>query len=284
MKIYNSLAAVPDQAKKTIGGGRLKGFTDINPMWRIEKLTETYGPVGIGWYTEVTRQWLEKGTETEVVAFCNINLYVKDGDKWSAPIFGNGGSSFITMEKAGVYTSDEAYKMAYTDAISVACKALGMGANVYWEKGDRTKYSRHDDNTGGDTTPHPDGKATNHPGAQTAPPAGAKPATTPPATSRPTGKKPIWEYKPFDDQKYPVSYMTDALFNEVYNMSAEDIRKVMKNWSLDNWPGEKKLNLKKDHRAALEERLKELEGGASASPGEDPDADYPDQTQDDLPF
>ena len=30
--------------------------------------------------------------------------------------------------------------MALTDAISVACKALGMGADVYWEK-DTTKYN-----------------------------------------------------------------------------------------------------------------------------------------------
>ena len=31
--------------------------------------------------------------------------------------------------------------MALTDAISVACKALGMGADVYWEK-DNTKYNQ----------------------------------------------------------------------------------------------------------------------------------------------
>ena len=30
--------------------------------------------------------------------------------------------------------------MALTDAISVACKMLGMGADVYWYK-DRTKYT-----------------------------------------------------------------------------------------------------------------------------------------------
>ena len=39
-----------------------------------------------------------------------------------------------------MYTSDECYKMALTDAISVACRALGVGADVYWEA-DRSKYS-----------------------------------------------------------------------------------------------------------------------------------------------
>ena len=45
----------------------------------------------------------------------------------------------MAKERNGLYTSDECYKMALTDAISVAAKAIGMGADVYWEKG-RTKY------------------------------------------------------------------------------------------------------------------------------------------------
>ena len=46
----------------------------------------------------------------------------------------------VANEKNGLYTSDECYKMALTDAISVACKALGFGADVYWGA-DRTKYT-----------------------------------------------------------------------------------------------------------------------------------------------
>lgn len=61
-------------------------------------------------------------------------------DEWSEAIQGVGGSSFVTNEKNGLYTSDECYKMALTDAISVACKSLGIGADVYWNK-DSTKYN-----------------------------------------------------------------------------------------------------------------------------------------------
>ena len=49
---------------------------------------------------------------------------------------------FVANETKGLYTSDEAYKMALTDALSVACKALGMGADVYWHGG--TKYTEPD--------------------------------------------------------------------------------------------------------------------------------------------
>ena len=52
--------------------------------------------------------------------------------EWTEAIEGTGGSSFVANEKNGLYTSDECFKMAYTDALSVACKSLGMGADVYW--------------------------------------------------------------------------------------------------------------------------------------------------------
>ena len=37
--------------------------------------------------------------------------------------------------------NDEAFKMAETDALSVACKKLGIGADIYWA-GDNTKYTQ----------------------------------------------------------------------------------------------------------------------------------------------
>ena len=139
MDIYNQVRVVPKEAQKTIKGGRLSGFTDINAMWRIQKLTETFGPCGIGWYYTIEREWLENGANGEVAAFMDILLYYKQDGEWSKGIPGTGGSSFVEKERNGLYTSDECYKMALTDAISVAAKAIGMGADVYWEKG-RTKY------------------------------------------------------------------------------------------------------------------------------------------------
>ena len=168
MEIYNKFRAVPESAKKPIGGGRLKGFTDINPMWRIKMLTEAFGMCGDGWYYTVTDKRLEQGANGEIAAFVDINLFVKikgreqidastisepdtylDGkpiEYWSMPIFGTGGSVFVANEKSGLYTSDECFKMAYTDALSIACKSLGMGADVYFAK-DRTKYDQQADRT-----------------------------------------------------------------------------------------------------------------------------------------
>lgn len=150
LRYYEASRAVPEEAKRAIGAGRLKGKTDINPLWRIKKLTEMYGPCGLGWKTTDETYTTEKNEATgEVAVLCTLKLWYKENGDWAAPIFGVGGSMLIALEngylpdgtKAKVlYLNDEAYKMAHTDALSVACKQLGMGASVYWSA-DNTKYT-----------------------------------------------------------------------------------------------------------------------------------------------
>ena len=143
LELYEKFRNVPEEAKKEIKAGRTKGFTDINPMWRIKKLTEEFGPCGIGWYYIPIKKWLE-AVGNEIAAFVDIELFIKVNGEWSKPISGTGGSRLATNEKSGVYVSDECYKMATTDALSVACKSLGIGADVYFGN-DRTKYDKRDD-------------------------------------------------------------------------------------------------------------------------------------------
>lgn len=135
--IWKQVEQPPDWALKPIAAGRLKGKTDINPQWRLHAMTEVFGPCGQGWWFMVDRQWLEPGPDGEIAAFVNITLYTEDCDKG---IPGTGGSTFVADERAGLHMSDEAYKMALTDALSVAMKFLGVAARIYYGAA-ATKYS-----------------------------------------------------------------------------------------------------------------------------------------------
>lgn len=142
MEIYEKFRNVPENAVKPFDNGSFKG-TDINTMWRIKCLTEQFGPVGKGWYIRPGRTWKEDiGDETYV--FMDISLFVKyPGEtEWSAPIYGTGGNKLVKYVKSSdrYKGSDEAYKMAATDAFGNACKYLGIGADVYWEN-DKIKYT-----------------------------------------------------------------------------------------------------------------------------------------------
>lgn len=154
LELYNRFRETPPEAKKEIKAGRIKGFTDINPLWRIQALTETFGPCGVGWKYTIDRKWLEPGANGETAGFVDISLYYKWDGEWSEAVPGTGGSSFIAKERNGLYTSDEVYKMALTDALSVACKALGIGADVYWSAG-RTKYQERAERNEGQTEEPP---------------------------------------------------------------------------------------------------------------------------------
>jgi hypothetical protein len=135
MEIYNKLKSVPKEYLKTIQAGRLKGMSDIKPQWRIERMTEVFGVCGFGWKVANLRFDYKNGSDNQIVCFCYLELFIKQNDVWSEAIPGCGGSSFITNERNGLYTSDEAEKMAYTDALSVAMKMLGMASDVYMGHG-----------------------------------------------------------------------------------------------------------------------------------------------------
>ena len=141
LETYEKLRTVPKEAQKQFNNGKFSG-TDINPMWRIKKMTEVFGMCGIGWYVEVVNREMIKADNGEQSAFVSVNLYIKDekSGEWSKPIYGEGGNSYEKVTRNGISVSDEAFKMAYTDAISNATKMLGLGADI-WFANDKTKYT-----------------------------------------------------------------------------------------------------------------------------------------------
>ena len=151
LHIYKQVSSVPEDAQKPFESSWGKTLTEINGMWRIQKLTELFGPCGEGWFTEVTRQERVDFPNGEVCVFTDINLYLKDTKtgRWSKPIRGTGGNRLVLKNADGLFIDDEAYKKAYTDALGIACKALGFGADIYWGRND----SKYDSGTATTTSP-----------------------------------------------------------------------------------------------------------------------------------
>lgn len=140
INIYESLAQPPKSALRQIEAGKLRGKTDINPQWRYKAMTEKFGLVGIGWKYDVQKLWTEPGAGNEKLAFAQVAVFIKDGDAWSEPIVGIGGSKLVQLEKGAAVSNDEGYKMAVTDAFSTALKMLGVAADIYAGRWDGSKY------------------------------------------------------------------------------------------------------------------------------------------------
>ena len=111
----------------------------------MKALTEQFGACGKGWKYSIDKLWTEPGVDGQVFAFSQVSLYWKIGEVWSDAIPGIGGSMLIDMERNGLHLNDEAFKMATTDALSVAMKALGVAADIYLGLFDGSKYQKPKD-------------------------------------------------------------------------------------------------------------------------------------------
>lgn len=137
MDIYAAVRAVPAGAVKAIEGGSYgaAGLSDINPQWRIECMTQLFGPVGIGWTWEPVEM-----AERNGVLFGHIIVRYRDpvSGEMSEPVHGYGGTKF------GGRDDSDIYKSTITDAISNALRYLGVGADVWYSPKKTAKENQFD--------------------------------------------------------------------------------------------------------------------------------------------
>lgn len=150
LKIWDVLGKTdPKQTKPFKRGGGFTG-TAVKPIYTTKKMTEEFGPCGIGWgFTEPQFQ-IVLGDNREVMVYCWLSLWImRDGQK-SALIPGVGGDKVVSHIKANAQynrperweNDDEAFKKAFTDAIGNAMKHIGMSADVHMGLFDDSKYVR----------------------------------------------------------------------------------------------------------------------------------------------
>lgn len=148
LTIWNTLGkTAPDQTKAFQRGGGFKG-TAVKPIYTEQKMTEVFGPCGIGWgFTEPQFQ-VVPGDNKEVLVYCWLSLWIVRDGKRSDLIPGVGGDKVVSHVKANEKyqrperweNDDEAFKKAFTDAIGNAMKHLGMSADVHMGLFDDSKY------------------------------------------------------------------------------------------------------------------------------------------------
>ena len=151
LKIWNDIKRPPSSVLKKIDFGYLKGKSDINPQWRLMAMTQAFGVVGHGWTYRIVRTWSETGGDGQVMAFSEVAVKTKLNGEWGEEFFGTGGSTIVDLSKGNLKSNDEGYKMATTDALSVAFKAVGVAADIYLGCFDGSKYVKDVDEAFTDT-------------------------------------------------------------------------------------------------------------------------------------
>lgn len=125
----------PSHTKSFTRGGGFRG-TAIKPMWSYRRMTEEFGPCGTGWgINKPSFQVVPVGDETLV--YCTVSVWHGTREQ---TVFGVGGDKVAGKNKHGVQTDDEAFKKAFTDAVTNALKLIGVGADVHMGMFDDSKY------------------------------------------------------------------------------------------------------------------------------------------------
>ena len=137
----------PSHTKSFKRAGGFSG-TAIKPMWSYRSMTEEFGPCGVGWGINApTFQVVPAGDE--VLVYCTVSVWYSreergDGNKpfkmATQNVYGVGGDKVVNKTANGLRSDDEAFKKAFTDAVTNALKLIGVGADVHMGLFDDNKY------------------------------------------------------------------------------------------------------------------------------------------------
>lgn len=139
-KIWDMLGRTdPSHTKSFKRSGGFSG-TAIKPMWAYRRMTEEFGPAGKGWGVgKPSFDVVPAGVETLV--YCTVEAWWREPDDSEKNyVYGVGGDKCVGTNRNGSFSDDEAFKKAFTDALTNALKLIGVGADVHMGMFDDNKY------------------------------------------------------------------------------------------------------------------------------------------------
>jgi hypothetical protein len=136
LKIWDALGKT--DPKHTKGFNRAGGFkgTAIKPIYIQKRLTDQFGPCGVGWGMGEPRFEVVHA-DGEILVYCTVSCW---HTKPENVLWGVGGDKVQAKRKDGPFCDDEAFKKAFTDAVGNAFKSIGVGADVHMGLFDDDKY------------------------------------------------------------------------------------------------------------------------------------------------
>ena len=140
MDLWRSVMMTDPSAVKPITGKSYQGNSP-KPYWLIERATEVFGPIGIGWGVVVKSERFERISETDVLHVAVVSVwYVKDG-KRSETFDQMGGTKAAYKTAKGVLMVDEdAGKKSVTDGMVKCLSMIGFAGDIFSGRWDDSKY------------------------------------------------------------------------------------------------------------------------------------------------
>lgn len=127
------------KAVKPITGKQYNGNSP-KPYWIVERLTDEFGPCGIGWGFSILNERFERFSDTDTLHVAVVRFwYVLDGKRGELEQVGQTKATYTTSK--GTFLVDEdAPKKSVTDALVKCASYIGFAGDIFSGRWDDSKY------------------------------------------------------------------------------------------------------------------------------------------------
>ena len=138
--LWDSVKVTDPSAVKPITGKSYKGDSP-KPYWLIERATDVFGPIGIGWGVVVKSERFERMSDTDVLHVAVVSVWYVHGGVRSETFDQMGGTKAAYMTSKGVLMVDEdAGKKSVTDGMVKCLSMIGFAGDIFSGLWNDSKY------------------------------------------------------------------------------------------------------------------------------------------------
>ena len=127
------------KAVKEITGKQYKGNSP-KPYWIVERLTDEFGPCGIGWGFSIISERFERFSDSDSLHIAAVKFwYLLDGKRGELEQIGQTKATYTSAQ--GKFIIDEdAPKKSVTDALVKCASYIGFAGDIFAGRWDDSKY------------------------------------------------------------------------------------------------------------------------------------------------
>ncbi len=137
--LWNRVCITNPAAVKPITGKQYQGNSP-KPYWIVERLTEEFGPCGIGWGFSILSERMERLTDSEILHVAVVRFwYELDGKRGELEQIGQTKAVY-EKSKGGLMVDEDAPKKSVTDALVKCASYIGFAGDIFSGRWDDSKY------------------------------------------------------------------------------------------------------------------------------------------------
>jgi hypothetical protein len=140
MDLWSRVSMTDPKAVKPITGKSYQGNSP-KPYWLIERATNEFGPIGIGWGVIVKSERFERLSETDVLHVAVVSVwYTVDGKRTETFDQMGGTKAAYKTSKGTLMVDEDAGKKSVTDGMVKCLSMIGFAGDIFSGRWDDSKY------------------------------------------------------------------------------------------------------------------------------------------------